>query len=100
SMAGEGVASDGVVADLGAGAADSWPPANEPAHWDVVEGQGAWFHPAYAGVTLGLIHGSQPDALVLCHDPSRRCLEGFPEHPIPSLESAMSQYLTAAKVTN
>ena len=99
-IAGAGVAIDAVVADFVAGAAESLSPANDPAHWDVIEGQGALFHPAYAGVTLGLIHGSQPDALVLCHDPSRRCLDGFPEHPIPSLESAMSQYLTAAKVTN
>jgi len=99
-IAGAGVAIDAVVADFVAGAAESLSPANEPGHWDVIEGQGALFHPAYAGVTLGLIHGSQPDALVLCHDPSRRCMDGFPEHQIPSLESAMSQYLTAAKVTN
>jgi uncharacterized NAD-dependent epimerase/dehydratase family protein len=99
-IAGAGVAIDAVVADFVAGAAESLSPANHPAHWDVIEGQGALFHPAYAGVTLGLIHGSQPDALVLCHDPSRRCIDGYPDHPIPSLESAMSQYLTAAKVTN
>src|SRR5207237_9287496 len=99
-IAGAGVAIDAVVADFVAGAAESLSPANDPAHWDVIEGQGALFHPAYAGVTLGLIHGSQPDALVLCHDPSRRCLDGFPEHPIPGLEWAMSQYLLAAKRTN
>src|ERR1700730_16524279 len=99
-IAGAGVAIDAVVADFVAGAAESLSPANHPAHWDVIEGQGALFHPAYAGVTLGLIHGSQPDALVLCHDPSRRCIDGYPDHPIPSLESAMSQYLTAATVTN
>jgi uncharacterized NAD-dependent epimerase/dehydratase family protein len=99
-IAGAGVAIDAVVADFVAGAAESLSPANHPAHWDVIEGQGALFHPAYAGVTLGLIHGSQPDALVLCHDPSRRCIDGYPDHPIPSLESAMSQYLTAAAVTN
>jgi uncharacterized NAD-dependent epimerase/dehydratase family protein len=99
-IAGAGVAIDAVVADFVAGAAESLSPANHPAHWDVIEGQGALFHPAYGGVTLGLIHGSQPDALVLCHDPSRRCIDGYPDHPIPSLESAMSQYLTAAAVTN
>ena len=99
-IAGAGVAIDAVVADFVAGAAESLSPANDPAHWDVIEGQGALFHPAYAGVTLGLIHGSQPDALVLCHDPSRRCMDGYPDHPIPSLDSAMRQYLTAAAVTN
>jgi uncharacterized NAD-dependent epimerase/dehydratase family protein len=99
-IAGAGVAIDAVVADFVAGAAEALSPANDPAHWDVIEGQGALFHPAYAGVTLGLIHGSQPDALVLCHDPSRRSIDGYPDHPIPNLESAMSQYLTAARVTN
>jgi len=99
-IAGEGVAIDAVIADFIAGAAEWLSPANDPAHWDVIEGQGALFHPAYGGVTLGLIHGSQPDALVLCHDPTRRTLDEFPNHPIPSLESAMSQYLTAARVTN
>jgi uncharacterized NAD-dependent epimerase/dehydratase family protein len=99
-ISGAGVAIDAVVADFIAGAAEWLSPANDPAHWDVIEGQGALFHPAYAGVTLGLIHGSQPDALVLCHDPSRRHIEGYPQHPIPSLQSAMGQYLTAARVTN
>ncbi len=99
-ICGAGVAIDAVVADFIAGAAEWLSPANDPAHWDVIEGQGALFHPAYAGVTLGLIHGSQADALVLCHDPSRRHIDGYPHHPIPSLQSAMSQYLTAAQVTN
>jgi uncharacterized NAD-dependent epimerase/dehydratase family protein len=99
-ISGAGVAIDAVVADFVAGAAEWLSPANDPAHWDVIEGQGALFHPAYAGVTLGLIHGSQPDALVLCHDPARRTLDGYPDHPIPDLASAMNQYVCAARVTN
>jgi D-glutamate N-acetyltransferase len=99
-IAGGGIAIDAVVADFIAGAAESLSPANDPEHWDVIEGQGALFHPAYAGVTLGLVHGSQPDALVLCHDPARRTIDGFPDYPLPSLEAAMSQYLTAARLTN
>src|SRR5579862_1232391 len=99
-IAGAGVAIDAVIADFIAGAAEWLSPANDPQHWDVIEGQGALFHPAYAGVTLGLVHGSQPDALVLCHDPSRHAIEGYPRHPIPSLDAAMNQYLTAARVTN
>jgi uncharacterized NAD-dependent epimerase/dehydratase family protein len=99
-IAGSGVAIDAVVADFVAGAAEWLSPANDPAHWDVIEGQGALFHPAYAGVTLGLVHGSQPDALVLCHDPTRATIEGFPGFPIPPLAEAVRQYLTAAKVTN
>jgi D-glutamate N-acetyltransferase len=71
-ISGHGVAVDAVVADFIAGAAESLSPANAADHWDIIEGQGSLFHPAYAGVTLGLLHGSQPDALVLCHDPARR----------------------------
>jgi len=66
----------------------------------VIEGQGALFHPAYAGVTLGLLHGSQPDALVLCHDPSRATIEGYPDCPIPDLQHAIDRYLEAAQLTN
>ena len=99
-IAGSGIAIDAVIADFIAGAAEELSPANDADHWDVIEGQGSLFHPAYAGVTLGLVHGSQPDAMVLCHDPLRHTIDGFPGFAIPSLESAMQQYLTAAQVTN
>jgi uncharacterized NAD-dependent epimerase/dehydratase family protein len=99
-IAGEGVAIDAVVSDFVAGAAEELSPDNLPTHWDVVEGQGALFHPAYAGVTLGLLHGSQPDALVLCHDPSRTTIEGYPNHPIPDLQEAIRRYVEAARLTN
>jgi uncharacterized NAD-dependent epimerase/dehydratase family protein len=99
-IAGEGVAIDAVVSDFVAGAAEELSPDNLPAHWDVVEGQGALFHPAYAGVTLGLLHGSQPDALVLCHDPSRTTIEGYPNHPIPDLQEAIRRYVEAGRLTN
>ncbi|MGQ0711508.1 MAG: DUF1611 domain-containing protein [Rhodoferax sp.] len=99
-IAGEGVAIDAVVSDFVAGAAEQLSPANAPGHWDVIEGQGALFHPAYAGVTLGLLHGSQPDALVLCHDPSRACIEGYPGFPIPPLPTAIERYVEAARLTN
>jgi uncharacterized NAD-dependent epimerase/dehydratase family protein len=99
-IAGEGVAIDAVVSDFVAGAAEELSPDNLPHHWDVVEGQGALFHPAYAGVTLGLLHGSQPDALVLCHDPSRQTIEGYPNHPIPELKEAIRRYVEAGRLTN
>ena len=99
-ICGSGVAIDAVVADFVAGAAEWLSPANAPDHWDVIEGQGALFHPAYAGVTLALVHGSQPDALVLCHDPARWTIDEYPDFPIPSLATAMDQYLTAARLTN
>lgn len=99
-IAGEGIAVDAVVADFVAGAAELLSPANVPDHWDVIEGQGALGHPAYAGVTLGLVHGSQPDALVLCHDPSRTTIEDFPHIPIPPLSEVIARYLDAARLTN
>lgn len=99
-IAGEGVAIDAVISDFVAGAAEQLSPDNAPDHWDVIEGQGALFHPAYAGVTLGLLHGSQPDALVLCHDPERQTIEGYPEHPIPDLQVAINRYVEAARLTN
>lgn len=99
-IAGSGVAIDAVVADFIAGAAEWLSPNNQPDHWDVIEGQGALFHPAYAGVTMGLVHGSQPDALVLCHDPMRTTIDEYPHCPLPTLKSAMDQYLCAARVTN
>jgi uncharacterized NAD-dependent epimerase/dehydratase family protein len=99
-IAGEGVAIDAVISDFVAGAAEQLSPDNAPDHWDVIEGQGALFHPAYAGVTLGLLHGSQPDALVLCHDPARSTIEGYPNHPIPALQVAIDRYVEAARLTN
>ncbi|HEY0939991.1 MAG TPA: DUF1611 domain-containing protein [Steroidobacter sp.] len=99
-IAGGGVPIDAVVADFIAGAAESLSPENDPDHWDVVEGQGSLFHPAYAAVTLGLIHGSQPDALVLCHDPTRLTLNGYPHFRTPDLREAIARYLDAAHLTN
>jgi uncharacterized NAD-dependent epimerase/dehydratase family protein len=99
-IAGEGVAIDAVISDFVAGAAEALSPDNAANHWDVIEGQGALFHPAYAGVTLGLLHGSQPDALVLCHDPSRTCIEGYEGFPIPDLQVAIDRYVEAGRLTN
>ncbi len=99
-ISGGGVPIDAVISDFIAGAAETLSPDADEAHWDIIEGQGSLFHPAYAGVTLGLLHGSQADALVLCHDPQRRHIEGYPDFPIPSLTAAMSQYLLTAQLTN
>jgi uncharacterized NAD-dependent epimerase/dehydratase family protein len=99
-ISGEGIAIDAVVADFIAGAAEHLSPDNAADHWDVIEGQGSLFHPAYAGVTLGLLHGSQPDALVLCHDPSRRTIDEYPDFPIPDLKAAIDDYLRAGRLTN
>jgi uncharacterized NAD-dependent epimerase/dehydratase family protein len=99
-IGGRGVAVDAVVADFLSGAAEALSPANAPDHWDVIEGQGSLFHPAYAAVTLGLLHGSQPDVLVVCHDIARKTLASFPHVPVVSLEQAIPAYLSAARLTN
>ena len=99
-ISGEGIAIDAVIADFIAGAAEHLSPDNTADHWDVIEGQGSLFHPAYAGVTLGLLHGSQPDAIVLCHDPSRRTIDEYPNFPIPDLKVAIEDYLRAGRLTN
>lgn len=99
-ISGAGIAIDAVVADFIAGAAEALSPDNAPHHWDVIEGQGSLYHPAYAGVTLGLLHGSQPDAIVLCHDPSRRTIDEYPNFPIPELKIAIADYLRAGRLTN
>ena len=99
-IAGAGIAVDSVIADFIAGAAECISPAAAPDHWDLVEGQGSLFHPAYAGVTLGLLHGSQPDALVLCHDPQRQRIVSWPDYPVPGLKEAEQLYLRMARLTN
>ena len=84
-IAGSGIPMDAVVSDFVAGAAEMLSPDAAADHWDVIEGQGSLFHPAYAGVSLGLLHGSQPDVLVLCHEPGREHLLGYPDFPTPQL---------------
>lgn len=95
-----GVAIDAVVADFIAGAAEWLTPANEPDHWDVVEGQGSLFHASFAGVTLGLLHGAAPHALVLCHEPTRTHMRGLPHYPLPSLEACLKTYVELGRLTN
>ena len=84
-IAGGGMPMDAVVADFEAGAAEMLSPDAAPEHWDVIEGQGSLFHPAYAAVSLGLLHGSQPDVIVVCHDPARERVLGYPDYPLPGI---------------
>jgi len=99
-IAGSGIAVDALVADFVAGAAEVLSPDNDTGHWDIIEGQGSLYHPAYAAVTLGLLHGSQPDAIVLCHDPKRTTIEEYPDYPIPPLDTVIDGYLRVGALTN
>ena len=99
-IAGSGVSVDAVVADFISGAVEYLAPAAAPDHWDLIEGQGSLFHASYAGVSLGLLHGAQPDALVMCHEPTRRHMRGLPGFPLPSLEDCIAANLQAARLTN
>jgi uncharacterized NAD-dependent epimerase/dehydratase family protein len=98
-ISGRGVSVDAVVADFIAGAAEWLTPANAPDHWDVVEGQGSLFHPSFAGVTLGLLHGAQPDAFVVCHEPTRTHMRGV-AHPLPTIGEVIDLTVACGKLTN
>lgn len=102
-IAGTGIPLDCVVSDFLSGAAEMLSPAAADDHWDVIEGQGALSHPSFAGVSLGLLHGSQPDALVLCHDPSRKFLLGTEpgrRFPVSPVTDSIEQCLTFARRVN
>jgi uncharacterized NAD-dependent epimerase/dehydratase family protein len=99
-IAGSGIPIDSVVADFIAGAAEALSPDNDAGHWDIIEGQGALFHPAFAGVSLGLLHGSQPDVLVMCHEAGRETVMGLPDFPLPNLADAIALNLTLARRVN
>jgi len=99
-IAGSGVSIDAVVADFISGAVEYLSPANDDDHWDLIEGQGSLFHASYAGVSLGLLHGAQADALVLCHEPTRPHMRGLPDYRLPDLKACMDVNLAAARLTN
>ena len=99
-ISGSGVSIDCVVSDFISGAVETLSPDNTEDHWDVIEGQGSLFHPSFAGVTTGLIHGAQPDALVLCHEPTRTHMRGLPDYSLPELKTCMAANLAAAQLTN
>ena len=99
-IAGTGVSVDAVVADFISGATEWLSPANDADHWDLIEGQGSLFHASYAGVSLGLLHGAQADALVLCHEATRKHMRGLPDYPVPGLKECIAANVQAARLTN
>ncbi|MDQ2094512.1 N-acetyltransferase DgcN [Rhodalgimonas zhirmunskyi] len=99
-ITGKGVPLDAVIADFMAGSIEWLTPDNDPDHWDMIEGQGSLFHVSYSGVTMALIHGGQPDALVLCHEPTREHMRGLPGYKLPTLEAVRDMALELARVAN
>ncbi len=99
-ITGDGVPLDAVIADFMAGSVEWLTPDNDPAHWDLIEGQGSLFHVSYSGVTMALIHGGQPDALILSHEPTRTHMRGLPGYALPSLEDLRDTALHLARVAN
>lgn len=99
-IAGQGMPMDAVVADFAAGAAELLSPDADEPHWDVIEGQGSLSHPAYAGVSLALLHGSQPDVIVVCHEPGRERVLGHPHFALPSIEETIELALRLGARTN
>lgn len=99
-ITGNGVPLDAVVADFMAGAVEWLTPDNDDDHWDMIEGQGSLFHVSYSGVTMALVHGGQPDALILSHEPTRAHMRGLPGYDLPRLEVLRDTALTLARVAN
>jgi uncharacterized NAD-dependent epimerase/dehydratase family protein len=98
-ISGRGVAIDAVVADFISGAVETISPAAAPNHWDLIEGQGSLYHPSFAGVSLGLLHGAQPDAFVVCHEPTRTTMRGV-AHPLPTIRQVIDLTVRLGQLTS
>jgi uncharacterized NAD-dependent epimerase/dehydratase family protein len=99
-ISGSGIPMDAVVSDFAAGAAEMLTPDAADDHWDVIEGQGSLLHPSFAGVSLALLHGSQPDVIVACHQPGRDRILGHEDYPVPSLAETIQLNLLLGRLTN
>ena len=99
-IAGGGMPMDAVISDFEAGAAEILSPDASDTHWDVIEGQGSIFNPAYAAVSLGLLHGSQPDIFVVCHDPARKAILGLESFDLPTVEEVIEMTIRLGSLTN
>lgn len=99
-ITGQGIPLDAVVADFMAGAVEWLTPDNDDDHWDHIEGQGSLWHVSFSGVTMALIHGGQPDALILAHEPTRNHMRGLPDFGLPALEDLRDMALPLARIAN
>ena len=99
-ISGGGVPIDAVVADFVSGAAETLSPDAAETHWDIIEGQGAILHPGYAAVSMGLLMGSQPDAIVVCTDATRETIVGWPDFALPSIQEIIDLTVRIGSVVN
>ena len=99
-ISGGGIPMDAVVADFAAGAAEMLSPDAADDHWDVIEGQGSILHPAFSGVSLSLLHGSQPDVIIACHQPGRTHILGHEEYALPTIAETIDANLLLGRRTN
>jgi uncharacterized NAD-dependent epimerase/dehydratase family protein len=99
-IAGDGVPLDAVVADFISGAIERIAPARSDGGWDVIEGQGSLSHPSFAGVSTGLLHGAQPEAIVVCHEPGRAHMRGIPGRALPGICETIAMNLQVARLTS
>lgn len=99
-IAGGGIPVDAVVADFISGAIEQLAPARDDGGWDLIEGQGSLFHPSFAGVSTGLLHGAQAEAIVLCHEPHRAHMRGLPDRALPHLAECLAMNLQVARLTS
>ncbi len=99
-VTGDGVPLDAVIADFMAGSVEWLTPDNDGDHWDHIEGQGSIFHVSYSGVSMALIHGGQPDAVILSHEPTRTHMRGLPGYGLQSLEALRDTVLPLARIAN
>ena len=99
-ISGTGIPIDAIVSDFLCGAAECLSPDNDNDHWDIIEGQGSLFNPSFSGVSLGLLHGSQPDAIILCHDAGREQVSTCPHLIVPGVEECIDMNLKLARLVN
>ncbi|MEL6686744.1 MAG: DUF1611 domain-containing protein [Pseudomonadota bacterium] len=99
-ISGYGCALDTIPGDFISGVAEALSPDNDPDHWDVIEGQATVLHPTFAAVTIGLVHGSQPDAMIVSHDLGRTEMRGLPGRVLPTLLDTIDAHERAARVNN
>lgn len=98
-ISGRGAAIDAVAADFISGAVEWISPDADGGHWDLIEGQGSLFHPSFGGVSLGLLHGAQADAFVVCHEPTRTTMRGV-EHALPGIQQVIDMTIACGALTN